>query len=133
MEALHRHRPLVSAGAGEQVLVAATDSHVKPVAQPELQPPQWDSLVEMLTQVPPQQRLAASPPHEAPSARVGWVQTPAALHVSVVHAFPSSPHARPLWMVSVQVGVPLQARVMQGVLLQATVVPAHAPFRHVSP
>jgi hypothetical protein len=130
LEALHRHRPLVLAGDAEQLLVTDTDSHVSPAAQLVLQPPQCDSLVEMLTQEPPQQRLAELAPQEAPFARLGWVQVPEALQTSVVQAFPSSAQAAPLWKVSVQVAVPLQVRVTQLLLEQVIAVPEQAPAAH---
>jgi hypothetical protein len=59
------------AGAEPQLFVVATDSQVKPESHAVPQPPQLASLVEMLTQVPPQQRLAEFAPHELPLARVG--------------------------------------------------------------
>jgi hypothetical protein len=61
------------------------------------------------------------------------VQVPEALQTSVVHALPSSPQAAPLWNVSVQVGVPLQARVTQALLLQVIRVPEQMPRAQTSP
>lgn len=133
LEPLQRHLPLVLAGDCEQVLVAATDSQVKPEAQAELQPPQLASLVEMLTQVPSQQRLAALAPHDTPLLRLGCVQVPEALQTSLVQAFPSSAHEAPLWIVWVQVAVPLQVRVMHALLLQVTAVPEQMPRAQTSP
>ena len=115
------------AGVRGQLLVLATVSQFKPAAQPVLQPPQCDSLVEMLTQFPPQHRFAGFGPQDAPFGRFGCVQVPLALQTLVVHGFPSSLQARPLWMVSVQVAVPLQLRVTQSLLTQRTVVPEQVP------
>lgn len=130
---MQRHRPLVLAGALEQELVVATDSQVKPEAQAELQPPQLASFVEMLTQVPSQQRLAAVAPHDAPLLLFGCVHVPEALQTSVVQAFPSSAQAAPLWIVCEQVSVPLQERVMHALLLQVIAVPEQMPRAQTSP
>jgi hypothetical protein len=121
------------AGEGLQLLVEATDSQFRPLAHDVLQPPQWSSLVEMLTQRPPQQRLEELPPHEAPLLRLGCVQAPFPLQTSMVQAFPSSAQARPLWIVSLHVAVPLQLRVMHALLLQVIRVPRQVVLEHVSP
>jgi hypothetical protein len=68
---LQRQRPVVLAGLGEQLVVADTDSQVKPGSQAVLHPPQFASFVEMFTHVPSQQRFAGFAPHEAPFARCG--------------------------------------------------------------
>ena len=133
LDPLQRHRPLTFAGACEQLLVVATDSHVRPFAQAELQPPQLASLVAMLTQVPSQQRLAEFAPHDVPLPRFGCVQTPLALQTSSVQAFPSSPQLAPFRIVSVQVSVPLHARVIHALLLQVIAVPEQMPRAQTSP
>ena len=58
-------RPLVPAGALLQPLVTDTDWQLRPPAHPELQPPQWVSLLVMSTALPPQHTWAALP-HRVP-------------------------------------------------------------------
>lgn len=74
--AAQRQRPLVDEGVEEQLVVELTDSQSYPDAQELPHPPQCAVLVEMFTQLPPQQRSAAADPHEAPFARAGYEHDP---------------------------------------------------------
>jgi len=71
---VHRQRPLTFAGDGLQLVVFSTLSQLKPPAQPVPHPPQWLSLFEMFTVLPPQHTSAAVLPHWCPFGRC--VQSP---------------------------------------------------------